>query len=77
MTIIDGHAFLGKTIYMEQSGETLIANMDRLGVDVSVVVAPPPGPFYGETNACVLEAVKKHKGRLVTPRTTDTALAAI
>jgi predicted TIM-barrel fold metal-dependent hydrolase len=50
---------------MEQSGETLIANMDRLGVDVSVVVAPPPGPFYGETNACVLEAVKKHKGRLV------------
>ena len=38
--------------------------MDRLGVDISVVVAPPPRPFYGEANACVLEAVKKHPGRL-------------
>jgi predicted TIM-barrel fold metal-dependent hydrolase len=65
MTIIDGHVFLGKTIYMEQSGETLIANMDRLGVDISVVVAPPPGPFYGEANAYVIEEVKKHSGRLV------------
>jgi len=64
MTVIDGHVFLGKTIYMEQSGETLISNMDRLGVDISVVVAPPPGPFYGEANAHVLEAVKKHSGRL-------------
>ena len=64
MTIVDGHAFLGKTIYMEQSGEMLIANMDRLGVDVSVVVAPPPGPFYGEANAYVLGEVKKHPGRL-------------
>ena len=63
-TIIDGHVFLGKTIYMEQTGETLIANMDRLGVDISVVVAPPPGPFYGEANAYVLEAVKKYPGRL-------------
>jgi predicted TIM-barrel fold metal-dependent hydrolase len=64
MTIVDGHAFLGKTIYMEQSGETLIANMDRLGVDISVVVAPPPGPFYEEANAYVLEAVQKHPGRM-------------
>jgi predicted TIM-barrel fold metal-dependent hydrolase len=64
MTIIDGHAFLGKTIYMEQSVETLIASMDRLGVEVSVVVAPPPGPFYAEVNAYVLEAVKKYPGRL-------------
>jgi predicted TIM-barrel fold metal-dependent hydrolase len=64
MTIIDGHAFLGRTIYIEQSVETLIASMDRLTVDISVVVAPPPGPFYGEANACVMEAVKKHPGRL-------------
>ena len=64
MTVIDGHVFLGKTIYMEQTGETLIANMDRLGVDISVVVAPPPGPFYGEANAYVIEEVKKHPGRL-------------
>ncbi len=64
MTIIDGHVFLGKTIYMKQTCETLIANMDRLGVDISVVVAPPPGPFYGEANAYVIEAVKKHPGRL-------------
>ena len=64
MTVIDGHVFLGKTIYMEQTGETLIANMDRLGVDISVVVAPPPGPFYGEANAYVIEEVEKHPGRL-------------
>jgi predicted TIM-barrel fold metal-dependent hydrolase len=64
MTIIDGHVFLGKTIYMEQSPETLIANMDKSSVDLSIVVAPPPGPFYTEANAYVLEAVKKHPGRL-------------
>jgi len=64
MMIIDGHVFLGKTIYMEQNPEKLIANMNRLGVDISVVVAPPPGPFYGEANAYVLEAIKKHPDRL-------------
>jgi predicted TIM-barrel fold metal-dependent hydrolase len=65
MTIIDGHVFLGKTIYMEQTSETLIAYMDRLGVGISVVVAPPPGPFYGEANEYVIGEVKKHPGRLV------------
>jgi len=35
--VIDGHAFLGRSVYMEQSAEALIAEMDRLGVDVSVV----------------------------------------
>jgi len=65
MMIIDGHVFLGKTIYVEQSPETLIENMDRLSVDTSVVVAPPPGPFYAEANAYVMEAVKKHPSRLV------------
>jgi predicted TIM-barrel fold metal-dependent hydrolase len=63
--IIDSHVFLGKTIYMEQSPETLIANMDRLEVAVSVVVAPPPGPFYSEVNEYVLNAMKKYPGRFV------------
>lgn len=64
MKVIDGHVFLGKTIYMEQSPECLIAKMDRLGVDISVVVAPPPGPFYQDANNFVLEAVQKHPKRL-------------
>ena len=64
MKIVDGHVFLGKTIYMELSPEALIADMDRLGVEASVVVAPPPGPFYGEANSRVLEAAERHPGRL-------------
>ena len=64
MKIIDGHVFLGKTIYMKQSPETLIANMDKSSVDLSVVVSPPPGPFYTEANAYVLKAAMKHPGRL-------------
>ena len=50
MKIIDGHVFLGKTVYVEQSPGDVLSNMDRLGVDASVVVAPPPGPFYDEAN---------------------------
>lgn len=63
--IIDGHVFLGKTIYMEQDLETLITNMDRFGVGASVVVAPPPGPFYIDANAYVREAVEEHPDKLV------------
>ena len=64
MRVIDGHAFLGRSVYMEQSSEALIAEMDRLGVDVSVVVAPPPGPFYEEANSYVMRSVGEHPGRL-------------
>jgi predicted TIM-barrel fold metal-dependent hydrolase len=64
MRVIDGHAFLGRSIYMEQSAEALIAEMDRLGVDVSVVVAPPPGPFYDNANDYVMRSVAEHPGRL-------------
>jgi predicted TIM-barrel fold metal-dependent hydrolase len=62
--VIDGHAFLGRSVYMEQSAEALIAEMDRLGVDVSVVVAPPPGPFYEEANSYVMRSVAEHPDRL-------------
>ena len=62
--IIDGHVFLGKTIYVKHGPKTLIANMDKFSVDVSVVVAPPPGPFYTEANAYVMKATKMHPGRL-------------
>jgi predicted TIM-barrel fold metal-dependent hydrolase len=62
--VIDGHAFLGRSFYMEQSTEALIAEMDRLGVDVSVVVAPPPGPFYDDANGYVMRSVAEHPGRL-------------
>ncbi len=56
--IVDGHVFLGKSSYMEQPKETIIANMDKHGIDASVVVAPPPGPFYDEANQKVAEAAK-------------------
>jgi hypothetical protein len=65
MKVIDGHVFIGKTIYMDQSPKAVVSNMDRLGVDASVVVAPPPGPFYQEANQFVGEATKKHPRRLV------------
>jgi predicted TIM-barrel fold metal-dependent hydrolase len=65
MKITDGHVFLGKTIYMEQSPEDVVSNMDRLGVAASVVVAPPPGPFYDEANEYVREACSVNPGRLM------------
>jgi predicted TIM-barrel fold metal-dependent hydrolase len=65
MKVIDGHAFLGKTVYFDQSPERLVSDMDRLGVDASVVVAPPPGPFYHEANRFVASAAQSYSGRLV------------
>jgi hypothetical protein len=65
MKVIDGHVFIGKTIYMDQSPRTVVSNMNRLGVDASVVVVPPPGPFYQEANRFVREATEKHPRRLV------------
>jgi predicted TIM-barrel fold metal-dependent hydrolase len=64
MRVIDGHVFLGKTIYMKQNPEGLIADMDRLGIDISVVVTPPPGPFYLKGNMFVMEAVRRFPNRL-------------
>lgn len=65
MRVVDGHVFLGKTIYMNQSPEDLVADMDRLNIDISVVVAPPPGPFYMKGNMFVVEAVRRFSDRLV------------
>ena len=53
--MIDGHAFLGKSIYMEQSSSDLISKMDRLGLKATVVIAPPPGPFYEDANNFIRE----------------------
>jgi len=64
MRVIDGHAYLGKTVYMDRSPERLLQDMDRLGVDASVVVAPPPGPFYQDANKYVSAAARSHPGRL-------------
>lgn len=64
MKVIDGHVFLGASIYMELRPERLIADMDRLGIDISVVVAPPPGPFYTEKNHFIIEAVRRFPDRL-------------
>jgi len=64
MKVIDGHAFLGSSRYMSQSPDELIAEMDRLGVSASVVVAPPPGPFYAAANDFVREAARRFPGRL-------------
>ena len=64
MRVIDGHAFLGRSIYLEQNPESLVTEMDRLGVDVAVVVAPPPGPFYAKANDFLIQAALRFKGRL-------------
>ncbi|RLI10234.1 hypothetical protein DRO42_01965 [Candidatus Bathyarchaeota archaeon] len=64
MRVIDGHVFLGETIYVSQGPEDLIAKMNQVGIEVSVIVAPPPGPFYEEANKVVREAVQRYPGRL-------------
>ena len=63
--MIDGHVFMGKSIYMENDSESIIKDMDRLGIDISIVVAPPPGPFYDKANEYVEKTVKRYPNRLV------------
>lgn len=63
--MIDGLVYLGRSIYMEMTAGALLADMDRLGVEKAVVVAPPPGPFYSEANDYVRGAASAHPGRLV------------
>ncbi len=65
MRIIDGHVFLGKSVYVEQNPQSLITEMDRLGIEVSVIVAPPPGPFYKDANDMILRNVQNYPNRLV------------
>lgn len=63
--MIDGHAFLGKSIYMEQSSGDLISRMDRLGLKATVVIAPPPGPFYEDANNFIRERAMEFPDRLI------------
>jgi len=63
--MIDGHAFLGKSIYMEQSSGELISKMDHLGLKVTVVIAPPPGPFYEDANNLIRERAMEFPDRLI------------
>lgn len=63
--MIDGHAFLGKSSYMEQSSSDLISKMDRLGIKATVVIAPPPGPFYEDANNLIRERAIEFPDRLI------------
>lgn len=63
--MIDGHAFLGKSIYMEQSSGDLISKMDRLCLKAAVVIAPPPGPFYEDANNLIREKAMEFPDRLI------------
>jgi hypothetical protein len=65
MEILDGRVFLGRSTYMRHSPEEILGEMERSGVKSSVVVAPPPGPFYEEANRAVLEAASRYPGRLL------------
>jgi len=49
----------GKTVH---TIEMLLTHMDRVGVDKAVLLQ---GPFYGECNSYVLEAVRRHPDRFV------------
>lgn len=63
--MIDGHAFIGKSIYMEQSSGELISKMDHLGLKATVVIAPPPGPFYEDANNFIRERAMEFPDRLI------------
>jgi predicted TIM-barrel fold metal-dependent hydrolase len=65
MNSIDGHVFLGNSKYMKQNPDELISEMDRFGVSASVVVAPPPGPFYEEANKFVADSALRFQNRLI------------
>jgi len=63
MVIIDAHAFIGESIYFRRGkflAEDLLKVMDENGVDMAVVVAPPPGPYYDSGNKYVYEATRKY-----------------
>ncbi|MCS7386291.1 MAG: amidohydrolase family protein [archaeon GB-1867-005] len=63
MVVIDAHTFIGESIYFRRkkfTSEDLLNIMDKNGVDMAVVVAPPPGPYYDNGNKYVYEATRKH-----------------
>jgi predicted TIM-barrel fold metal-dependent hydrolase len=66
--VIDAHAYLGESIYWKRKifeAKDLLDRMDANGIDMAVVTAPPPGPYYDEANRKVYEAVKEHPDRLI------------
>jgi len=65
--IIDAHAYVGESIYWRRKfeAEDLIKRMDKNGISMAVVTAPPPGPDYQAANKKVYEAVKKYPDRLI------------
>ena len=67
MTVIDGHATIGRNRDVELSAEALIATMDTLGVDLALV--SPPEPFLPlrnrEGNELVAAAAAASGGRLL------------
>lgn len=65
--IIDAHAYIGESIYWKRKFEVndLIKRMDKNNIDIAVVTAPPPGPYYQAANRKVYEAVKKYPDRLI------------
>lgn len=65
MEILDGRVFLGHSVYVRQGPEEVLREMERSGGEASVVVAPPPGPFYEEANMAVLEAVRRYARKLI------------
>jgi len=67
MTVIDGHATVGRNRDVELSAEALVESMDRLGIDVALV--SPPEPFLPlrnrEGNELVAAAAAASGGRLL------------
>jgi uncharacterized protein len=67
MTILDIHTHIGSSIFgYGQSTEDLLARMDRLGIDQSVVIAVQPRDYHLEPeNDAIAMAVQQHPGRLI------------
>ncbi|MFP3951940.1 MAG: amidohydrolase family protein [Candidatus Bathyarchaeia archaeon] len=63
--IIDGHVYLGHTVYIDYGVDDLLSDMDRLGITKTVVTAPPPGPFYHEANQLIEETVQSYEDSLI------------
>lgn len=77
--VVDAHVHLGESIYGERLDvDKLLAQMDRHGIDISIVAAfTPPDLDFAQANRRVAEAVRAHPDRLIGATRADPRLGKI
>ena len=68
MTIMDGLAYIGESIYWKKRSHSvndLLLRMEENGIDMSVITAPRPGPRYDQGNELVYDAVEQYPDKFI------------